>query len=1151
MRNRILFMLCFLFVGISAFAQVSISGKVIDNTGFELPGVNVVVKGTTVGTMTLGDGTYTLQDVPGGAKAVLEFSYIGFKPVEVVVGNQKVIDVTMTEDSEQLEEVVVVAYGTAKKKDLTGAMTAIDSKVVSTQSNSSVSRALEGAAPGIQVASIDGQPGVDMGIRVRGSSSASQNSSSALVVIDGVPVQSDSYTTNALASLNPKDIESMTVLKDAASTALYGSRGANGVILITTKKGKKGKTQINFQGRWGVNQQGPFSYEKISDPQDVYEYAWQAIYNDVRYDRDYKTNTITENMSHDQAALFASQHLFDYAGSTTNFQRNSLGNYMVYDVPGLKDGLVSTGSGSTASSTMNGTYLVNTDGKLNPNARLLYDDTYDDRFLENRFRQEYNVSASGGSEKVSYFASLGYLEDPSYIRGSEFQRYNGRANVDAQLFDWLKVGSNMAYTYRKTQSPATRYGRNPGSAVANVFRWTNGQNQLIPYYAHNEDGSILMIDGVPVVNSGAGLNYSPFGPTGSPTSSADLAAILDKDKDLVTGNDFNMRTYAEASFLKYFKLTVNMSIDKYFSDRTRYWNKDTGQATSTNGAYGKEKREVSIFNTQQLLNYNREIGKHSISAMVGHEFNEYNYNNINYNSAYSLISDFDAPVNFVGHYTGGTFSSPGVGKDKTAMESYLFRGSYVYDNKYYGEASLRRDGSSKFKYAEDRWGTFWSIGGGWRISAEEFMKPTENWLNNLKVRASYGVIGNQSGISNHSGYQTWSYSANYTQTTSGNGIPASYKLSKNTYVPDNLTWENTNTFDAGIDFTLFNRVNGTFDFYNKLTTNTVWNQPIAYSLGQSTIQANNAKLRNRGVELDLNIDLIKTEDLYRSFGVNGTHYKTILVEVPEGVGTAELDGNFTAGVDSWSAIGGASTSSITYLRGEGKDFYNLYFFKYGGVDQTTGLPLFYHRVTAAEVEAGTYPGYKAGESFTTTNYEIASRYELGSAVPKFIGGFNTNLRWRDFDFTAMFAFQLGGKFLSVEYANSLYRSENYGSALSSELIGNTWTPNNTNAKFPMAEAYSTYANGATIGSWAYTDMALFNASYLNVKNITLGYTLPKQWTSKAGVSSMRVFFTADNVFMFTGHAGFDPRMSLVGGLEVGAYAYPSMRTISVGVDLNF
>ena len=560
---------------------------------------------------------------------------------------------------------------------------------------------------------------------------------------------------------------------------------------------------------------------------------------------------------------------------------------------------------------------------------------------------------------------------------------------------------------------------------------------------------------------------------------------------------------------------------------------------------------MTILNTQQLLNYNSTFDKHQVSALLGHEFNKYHYENLNYNSAYELIPGFIAFANFVGRYTGGTFSSPGGGEAKNALESYLGRANYIYNDKYYAEASLRRDGSSKFKKAENRWGTFWSIGGGWRITGENFMAGTKGWLDNLKLRASYGVIGNQNGIGNYSGYLTWGYGATYTQTTAGNGIPASFTLSQGGFPNDALTWENTHTFDAGLDFSLFKRVHGTFDFYNKLNVNAVWDQPIAISLGQASLQKNSAKIQNRGIEVELNVDIIKKKDVFWTVALNGSTFTTVLKKVPPGVGSAALDGNWTATADAWSIAGSGSSSGVTYLRGVDKDYYNLYVFKYAGVDENTGLPLFYHKVTADDHANNLFKEVPVGKDAKTTNYSIASRYEVGSAIPDWIGGFNTTFRYKNFDFTGMLAYQLGGKFYSTEYGNGMYRSNNVGGTLSAELIGNTWTPDNKNAKFPMAMYGNTYGDGSTFGSWLYTDMALFNASYLNIKNLSLGYNLPEALLTKYKISNLRFYVSADNVYMLTSHSGIDPRMTLVGGFDVGAYAYPSMRTVSFGVNLDF
>ncbi len=1168
-RKGSLLLLCNLLFSLGVYAQVKVSGKVTDASGATLPGVSVVVKESTTGTVTNSDGIFTIPDVPN-ANSTLVFSFIGYTTQETVVGNRKIIDITLAAADNQLSEVVVIGYGTAKRTTLTGAVSQVDSKTISVQANSTVTRALEGVVPGIQVASIDGQPGLDMGIRLRGAGSTSQNSSNALIVIDGVPTE----YPNALASINPKDIESISVLKDAASTAVYGSRGANGVLLVTTKKGSKGKPNISVETRAGFNYLGGLRFDLIDNAKDIYEHAWLAIYNSARYgvngasstDGKFTTNVANPNMSHEAAGLFASSHLFDYTGSRTgNFGMNLLGNYMLYEVPGAV--YTPTGSGASASATMSGAYLIDpATGKLNPNAKQLWEaGSYKDHFFERMFRQEHTVSASGGSDKMDYFVSVGMLEDPSYIRGSSFKRYNARTNVNAQLTSWLKVGTNLGYSMRNTQSPATRFGRNPGTVQQNVFRWVNGQNQLVPLFARDLQGNIRKNpNGTDMVSDNNNDSYSPLGvtptspngTTSAPLYATNLIDLLDKDIDRRESHDLNLKGYFTVNFLKDFSFTNNISYDRFAEVRTRYGTPETGAVVGI-GAIGKYYTNTGVLNTQQLLNWGKEFGRHSVTALAAHEFYQFKSDLLNFGSAYSLINGFTGAGNFTSRYNtaGAPFGVPGYGGDITAMDSYFGRAVYNYDDKYFVEGSLRRDGSSKFRYKENRWGTFWSVGGGWRISQEKFMQAASDVVDELKLRASYGVIGNQSGISNYSGYQTWSYTANYAASTGGTGIPATFNLAQGAAVNDKLTWENTHTFDAGIDFSLLKRrVNGTIDVYNKKTVNSVFAQPLATSMGQASLTLNSAEIVNRGVEVALDIKIIQSKDINWSIGLNGTHYRTILTKFPKSVGSPALGGNFTGSIDGWGiANGGANNAGqIMYLRGENKDYYNLYLYKYMGVDQTTGLPLFGHTVTQADLDAGRFGGNAVGSTVGTTNYTLANRFEMGSAIPKIIGGFSTSFQYKNFDFTAILAYQLGGKFLSVEYANHLYRAGNIGNALSKEVLGNTWTPENRDAKFPMVFYGDTQnTGGSTFGSWQYTDMALFNASYLNIKNLTLGYTLRGSILDKLKTKSVRVYASGDNLAMITGHSGIDPRMSLVGGMEVGAAVYLPMSTFSVGVNLNF
>lgn len=1168
MKRRLLLMLSFCLCGyLSAIAQKQVSGRVTDDGGNPLPGVTVTVRGTTTSTTTAEDGIFQITTPD---RAVLVFSFVGFATQEIAVGTQTNITVRMVETQSAMDTLVVIGYGTARKRDYTGSVTAVNSKIISTQANSTVTRALEGVVPGIQVSSIDGQPGLDMGIRLRGAGSTSQNSSNALVVIDGVPTE----YANALASINPKDIESISVLKDAASTAVYGARGANGVLLITTKKGSRGKANISFDTRMGYNFLGTMRYDRIDNAKDFYEHAWLAIYNSVRYGVDgtsstagkYTTNVQNPNMSHQEAAEFASAHLFDYQGTgttTDKLGRNLLGNHMLYDVPGAIYTL--TGSGASASATMSGAYLVNPDGKLNPNARQLFESgSYENYFFERMFRQEHTLSASGGTDKMDYFVSLGMLEDPSYIRGSKFKRYNVRSNINAQLTDWLKVGANMGYSYRNTQSPATRFGRNPGTVQQNVFRWTNGQSPLIPLFARDKDGNIMKnADGTDRVHNNANVSYTPLGvqpqfpngTTSQPLYTTNLIQLLDKDIDRRESHDMNLKGYATISFLRDFKFTANLSYDRFSEVRLRYGNPETGAVQGT-GAMGRYYSNTGVFNTQQLLNWNKNFGAHSVTALAGHEYYQWKSDLLNYASAFSIINDFTGYPNFVARYnsSGAPFGVPGGGGDLTALESYFGRVSYNYNDRYFLEGSARRDGSSKFRYKEDRWGTFWSIGAGWRLSDEKFMAGAASWLNDLKLRASYGVIGNQSGISNYSGYQLWNYvAAEYATVNNGTGTPIRFGLTQGAINPA-ITWENTHTLDGGIDFSFWNsRINGSIDYYNKLTVNSVFAQPIAYSLGQRSITRNNAKIVNRGFEVELNIDVIRNQNFRWNVGLNGTHYRTILLEVPSTVLSQALGGKYIADIDGWGAAsGGATSAGQTFLRGEGMDYYNLYLYKYAGVDQTTGLPLFHHTVTQRDLDGGLFGNSKVGDIVSTTNHSLADRYSMGSAIPKWIGGFTTTLQYKGFDFMAILAYQVGGKFLSVEYANHLYRSGNIGNALSAELLGNTWTPENKGAKFPMTFYGDTYyTGGSTHGSWQYSDMALFDASYLNVKNLTLGYNFSSSIVERIKAKNIRVYASADNIAMFTSHSGIDPRMSLVGGMEVGAAVYLPMSTMSVGINVNF
>ena len=1179
-KRILLAALACLVLGTQAFAQSVVTGKVVDAKGEPVAAAGVQVKGTNIGVVTDLDGNFRVN---AGSNATLVFSSIGYKTQEIPVGSRTTFNVVLEDDTLLLDDVVVVAYGTARKRDLTGAMTAIKGENIAAQNVSTVSRALEGAAPGIQVTSVDGQPGLDMVIRVRGSASTVDNYATALVVIDGVPAQ----TSNPLSTINPSDIASVSVLKDAASTALYGSRGANGVILVTTKKGEgSGRPQVSFDARIGWNSVGQFAMSNMTKASDIYEYAWRSIYNSYRYgvsgglpkvgdDGIPYTNFSNPNHSHEEAALFASQHLFNYTGSETSFSRNTLRNALVYDIPGAS--YEYTGTGTNRSATLVGAYLVNPDGKMNPNAKyfLQKENEYSSLF-RNAFRQEYNVSLRGGSEKINYFASLGYDNDPSYIPTSAFGRYTGRASFNAHPLKWLKFGANVGYTRTKTNEMATRYGRNPGSAGGNVFRYVNGTSNLIPIYVLDENHNYVYdANGNKLENITNGTEtYSPLGPTVGNAFGKGVMNEFAHNKNETIRNIWTSRSYAQVLFTEDLNFLVNFSYDSDNTDYTRYRAAGTYNG-GNNGALNKTLTNRFILNTQQLLNYSHDFGDHHVDAMAGHEWNDDSYNTVLYVSSYELIPDWISAGNFIGRYTNGgtTLSgSPSWTQYVIRMESYIGRLNYNYAEKYYLSGSLRADGSSKF--AHDRWGLFGSVGAGWVISKENFMDSTKGWLDQLKLRSSWGVLGNQNGIGTY-GNHTWSYAATaYTQTTNGTGVPDGYKLTSGGLVNEQLTWEKTREFDLGLDFSFLNhRITGALDFYNHNTVNGFYNAnySVLAGSGNDKLQQNAAVLRNRGVELELSVDIVRTKDVTLNITTNGTHYRTTLIDVPDenipdNTGLDMPMGCWQSGVASFSAAGTSGTTATTcgYLRGEGRDWYNLYLYKYAGVDQASGLPMYWHRVTAGDVtknektgqfeHGGRYASYKQGDNVKTLVSSDASLYEMGSATPDWIGGFTFNFRWKNFDASAQFAYQLGGKFFSTEYGNGVYRSGNVtvtSEMPSTDLIGKTFGEDNKNAYFPIQWWGNNYYDGATFGSWQYTDMALFNASYVKCKNISLGYSVPKALLSKIKMSSMRFYASADNLFYVSAKKGVDPSMSILGGFEVGQYIYPNMRTFSLGVNINF
>ncbi len=1056
-RKIVLLLVASLTCGLLASAQTKqVSGTVKDANGNAIVGATVIVDGTTIGTNTGTDGSFRISAPANGNLLV---SFIGYEDQKIAIAGKTNIEVVLQDNYTAIEGVTVQTFGELKKKDLTGSITAVTAKDLQKMTVSSVANALEGAVPGIQSYSTTGQPGTDAAIYIRGIGSINGNQA-ALIVVDGVPYSS------ALSSINPLDIESVVVSKDAAANALYGSRAANGVIFVTTKKGARNqKANITFEAKWGWNEMGVGEHETMHNPGDYYEWTYAGIYNYFAVNN--------PGVSHDALANAAYNNLFPMTG-----------NYMAYKLP-------------------EGETLIDfATGKINPNAQLLYADNYDDYLFTKQFRQEYTLSISGGNDKMDYYVSGNFLDDPSYVIMSSFKRYSGRAAVNAQVTNWMKLGTNVSYSRRDTDDPGFGDGANTG----NVFMWTQWQAPVVPFYARDLDGNIRYNpDGTMMYENGGGRTLSPYGETydmfNALNNYANPMESMSRDVNNMIRDNIYANAYVDITFLKDFKFTANFTLDNVYNYTTYFQNNEYGYGTSLNGFVQKSVSHYNSYNTQQMLNYKKSINDlHNVDVMIGHEFNKTDNNSL---AAYKT-NIFYPGVPELGNAVSAYLDSSTSERVITSLEGYFARANYNYDDRYFLSLSYRYDGSSLFKY--NKWGHFWSVGGSWRITQEEFMKHAL-WVNDLRLRATYGVSGNQLN-SAYPYTNLWSIGES-------NGQPT---ISQSSVGNPDLSWERNNQFDLGLDFRLWDRVYGSFDWYNRRTHDLIWNRPTPASTGLSSRLENVGVLQNSGFEFDITVDLIKSRNVYWNVGINGAFAQNKLIDYPAELGNAALGGDYVSGA---------------FLRGKGKSYYNLYLFDYAGVDPETGGELYWKNTTDSE-------GNVTGRELTS-NFAEADQYEMGDALPDMTGGLRTTFRWKGLDLNIQTAFQIGGKQWDGASAN-MYDPGRSMFAVSDDLIGNTWTPENPNAEFPMLMYNGTWNFPASNVNALYRD-----ASYFSLKNLNVGYTLPQKWTSKLSIESLRIFFNADNLCFVSAHDGFDPRM---GFSSMSGFIFPQARTFTFGVTIN-
>ena len=969
-----------------------LKGQVIDaTTGEPVIGVNVLVKGSTNGTITDIDGKYELN-APAGA--ILQISFIGYKTVEIAATTSEQT-IKLHEDTETLDEVVVVGYGVQKKESLTGAMSTLKENRLKDVTTPTVENMLNGKVSGVYVAPGSGQPGSNGAVQIRGRATLS-GSTSPLWVIDGVIVGEDPGV------LNPSDIENMTILKDAASTAIYGSQGANGVIIVTTKMGKSEKMKINASVKLGVS-----------------------------------------TMTNGKMEVMNGAELYDYYASFPNQEDIKFSRW-------------------------------------NPELRNANFD-WGELASQAGFTQDYNISLSGGNEKMSSYFSLGYYSEEGTVKGYKYDRYSFRYRSNYKPFSWLTIKPNISGSMKNTDDSQYDY-----TAKYTMFPWDS------PY---DEDGNLVPDRYSGWVDS-SDLNYLNSISYGNHTAR--------KTYEFSGNFDFDIKITDWLTFTS----VNNYRWTGYF--QSTYTDPRTDSASGVQGRVEEEQTNNIQRYTNQYLTFNKIFGKHSVQALLAYEFMDTSAKVINAKGT-GIVSGFEV--------LDATATPEEVGGNLTewAKQSVFAKANYTYDNRYLAEVSLRRDGASNFG-DDKKYGNFFSISAGWNINREKWFKA--DWVDVLKLRASYGSVGNIP-YSKYPQYGLYSVSSNY------NGIPA---ILISQVGNKDLAWEQTYTAGVGIDANFFNnRLRFVFDYYNKYTSNILYQVPVSGLTGITSRWQNVGEMRNSGIEITIGGDIIRTKDWLWSLDLNMGYNKNKLEKLYGDDPNMMIIG----GGGNDTSIAGAAEKVLKV--GYSTDRY--YLREWAGVDPKNGAPLWYKNDGSGE---------------TTSNYSEAKQVMTEATSPKLFGGFNTSLTWKNIDLNASFGFSLGGKIYN--YSRQEYDSDGaYTDRNQMKLIDgwSRWEKEGDIATHPAA-SYGNKSN-SNKASTRYLE----DGDYLKLRSLSIGYNLN---LSKYYIQNMRIYFTAENVFTLTGFSGIDPEVPAYYDETTGTYKsigtaganlYPSTRKFMFGINLTF
>ena len=1079
----------FLSVGIS-LAQTKVTGTVVSYEDNEpIIGATIQVVGNAgIGTITDYDGNFTL-DVPEGMKT-LRITYVGMEPLEVAVST-KTLRIQLRNDVHTLDEVVVVAYGTQKKTSLTGSIQEVKSEAIELRPTSSVASALEGSVTGVQVNSTVGAPGEDPQIRIRGVGTVN-GSSSPLYILDGVPY------SGSISDLNPQDIESMSVLKDAASAALYGNRASNGVILITTKKGKQGKMNITFDVKQGTYSRGIAEYDRLG-AREWMEAQWLNM----------KNNRMAAGDDAATAGAYASKHLI-----ADRLQLN------IFDKADEA--------------------LFTADGKLVSDARIkgTYGEDLDwyKQAIGHGYRQEYNFNANGATEKSDYLVSLGYLDEQGYLKTSGFDRLSARLSGNIQPAEWLKVGVSLNATHQNFNA-----GYGTGNANTNPFNFCRKISPIYPVHAHDLATGDYYRDGMGNLMYDGGSYIDPDGQVVHTRNQYPDRHIIWENQlntDKIIRNTVNSIAYANIILPYNFTLSLKGSLNLSNDSENKYYSAVIGDGKANNGRLRRTDVRQKNYTFQQQLHWRQEFGVHSVDALLGHESYKLTRNYMASGKDSEIVPNLTNLLNFT------QFAQLYDYNDNYALESYLGRVRYGYDSRYNIEFSFRRDGSSRFA-KNARWGNFWSTGASWVISNEKFMKQYD-WVNYLKLRADYGEVGNDSGSG------LYGYMALYQQDVhAGKGA---YYISQ---LPnEDLKWETGQSWGVAIEGRLFNKLNFNVEYFDRRNKDLIFNVYNPLSAGatdtttpQSVTTMNLGTISNHGVEISGDMDVYKSKNWSVNVGASITFEKNKVVKLPEQNRDGIIDGTkkIVEGMDryqfytyTWEGVNTKNGLSLYKFNDD------EYFFTDGGTTygNPDGTEITGSQKNAVVVIDGTPYSY-------LTTY--GKREFHGSAMPTAYGSFNFSVSYKAFSLYTLFTYQLGGKVMDSNY-QLLMNSQSTPTALHKDVLKG-WTAEQATATdaidrngVPKLSDAPVIVSGLEADLNATSSRWLTSASYLILKNINLSYQLPKELVRKAGIENVMLTLTCENLFTLTSRKGMNPQQNFA-GTQSATFVTP--RIFSAGVNIKF